>query len=195
MLVYFAASTTGIPKHQKNYQLIAKSIKKNGGELFHNWFLDKLEKNKDYIDPEIAVKRELDSLAHADLIVAEISTPSFAVGLGINQALNQRIPVLALYPKSEDLKNISGIFLGYYTSYLHLEIYDKNNIDKIISQFFERSGKNSLSKFNFLVSQEISDYLDWAANNKKRSKSDFLREEIKKRIIDTDPDYQKLRKK
>ncbi len=191
MLAYFAASTTNIAKYKSNYKLIIDSLYRHGCDVGENWFIDELHKNRKYTNPEAIVKRDLDLLTHSDIVIAEISVPSFAVGVAVSQALNQRTPVLALYPKSMNPKDISGVFLGYYVNHLMLEKYDKNNIDQTVREFLDRSNNRNLSKFNFLISQEISEYLDWASSKTKRSKSDFLREEIIRKIIDQDTEYKK----
>lgn len=189
MIIYFVASTTEIAKHKDSYKLIEKTIHSLDLKLIENWFIAKLHGRYLYENPEYAIREEIKLVSKADFVIAEVGVPSFGVGVAIQQALNQKKPVLCLYPSNMDRSQVSDVFLGFYVNLLKLEFYDKNNLKAIIKSNLEINNDKTLSKFNFLVSQDITDYLDWVTEKTKRSKSDFLREEIIRKIINNDQEY------
>ncbi|MDO8570404.1 MAG: hypothetical protein Q7R97_02365 [Candidatus Daviesbacteria bacterium] len=189
MIIYFAASTSEISQHKDNYKLIEKTIHSLKLDLIENWFIAKLYGKNLYKNPEYAIREEIKLVSKADFVIAEVGVPSFGVGVAIQQALNQKKPVLCLYPNSMDRSQVSDVFLGFYFNLLKLEFYDKYNLKEIISSNLEIGNDKALSKFNFLVSKDIIEYLDWVTEKTKRSKSDFLREEIIRKIINNDQEY------
>jgi len=83
-------------------------------------------------------KRDMELLKEADIIVAEVTTPSLGVGYEIGVAVENEKPVLCLYrPGNGKLLSamISGspaITLGYYNSIA--------NAEDIIKRFFKNIG-------------------------------------------------------
>lgn len=192
MMIYFAASTAELKQHRSNYQQIIKIIESFGLVVAKNRLAAKLEGERLYKDSEEMVKGEIYLLTQADFIVAEISVPSFGVGYAIKQALIQRKPVLCLYPDIKDHTLASEVFLGNTSDLLKVEFYNNKNLKQILINNLDTVQSYNLLKFNFLISQEISEYLDWITETKKQSKSEFLREAIVSKIINQDKEYQLL---
>lgn len=196
MLIYFAASTSGIQRFGENYKKIIKIIKSFDNNVALNWLVATLNGQNACKNAQDAVRNEIKLLSQADFLMAEISVPSFGVGVAINQALSQKKPVLCLYSKSLEPSLVSDVFLGYYNNLLKLEYYDQANLRQIIQRTFEEVVQDhSLQKFNFLISPEIASYLEWMTNKTGQSKSQFLRGEIVKKIIECDENYCNLLKK
>jgi len=194
MLVYFAASTTGLPEFAQNYKLIYKTLKSLHYEVALNWFVARLLKKTIYHNSEELVRNETQLLNRANFVVVELSMPSFGVGYQIKQALIQRKPVLCLYPDTLDPKRVSDVISGNASSLIRLESYNKNNIRQVIQTKLETIKDTGITKFNFLISPEIEAYLDWAAKFHKQSRADFLRRSVIKNIIEKDEEYKKVLK-
>lgn len=69
------------------------------------------EKNNDGIEPQYIFERDTDWLREADVVVAEVTTPSLGVGyeIGLAESLEKRI--LCLYREQEDSR-VSAMVLG-----------------------------------------------------------------------------------
>lgn len=190
MKVYFAASTSGIPKFGKEYRYIARTIRGLGITVLKNWFVAKLQGKELYKNSDELFKGETSLLAQADFLVAEVAMPSFGVGYAIRQALDQRKPVLCLYPNSMDPTLVSDAFLGSTSNLLRVDFYDGKNLRQVLRSNIAAIQSGGLAKFNFLITPEITAYLDWATRKTRKSKSEFLREVIVKGIIQKDKEYQ-----
>lgn len=195
MLVYFAASTTGLPEFEQNYKLIYKTLKSLHYQVALNWFVARLFKKTIYHNSEELVRNETQLLNRANFVVVEISMPSFGVGYQIKQALMQRKPVLCLYPDREDPKKVSDVVSGNPSSLIRLESYNKKNVRQVIQSRLETIKDTGITKFNFLISPEIETYLEWATKFHKQSRSEFLRRSIIKNVIEKDEEYKKNLKK
>lgn len=195
MKVYFAASSAGIPKYKANYLLIMNTIRSLGLELIDNHFTSRIEGRRLYKNAVEAVQGEIRCLSQSDFVIAEVEVPSYGVGVGISQAVTQRKPVLCLYPLSADPSKVSDVFAGYYYDQVRLEYYDENNIKGIIQNNIALFGGKGLFKFNFLISPQINDFLELGSRQTGKSKSEFLREEIIRNIIEKEPTYKKKQRK
>lgn len=159
-------------------------------DVADNGIVTELSNKKVYKDSDEMFQAESRLLVQSDFVVAEIAQPSFGVGYAIKQALIQRKPVLCLYPDNLDSKAASEVFLGNDSTLLKIEFYNKNTLKQILVENIDVAQFYGLTKFNFLISQEIDDYLEWATMHKKKSKSEFLREAIVNKLISQDEEYQ-----
>ena len=188
MKIYFAASTSALPKQKENYNTIISYLA-SSHELLDNWLLDKLSSRQTSLNSQEILLREASKIKQADLIVAEVTTPSLGVGYLIGQALANRKPILCLYDQTERRQNISDIVSGSTSSLLILKYYQPNNIISVIKKYLKNFKKPQLAKFNFLISPEIKQYLDWGAAKERTTRSEFLRHKIIKDLISNDKQY------
>ena len=86
---------------------------------------------------------------------------------------------------------LTDLVKGSSSNLVSVEYYDKKTLPNILKKHLSEPRKFSLTKFNFIITPYISDYLDWVAHVKKSSRSDFLRDAVTKKIIETDHEYQK----
>ncbi|MAG59294.1 hypothetical protein CMO96_00690 [Candidatus Woesebacteria bacterium] len=195
MKVYFAASTSGIQKFGGNYRYILRVLKSLGPEVMENWFVAKLGGKGIYKNSDDLVRGETHLLAQADFVVAEISAPSFGVGYVIKQALDQRKPVLCLYPDNMDPASVSDVFLGSTSNLLRVGFYSRKTLHQILDSNLDVTQFKGLAKFNFLITPDIATYLDWAVKSTKQSKSEFLRDAVVKNLIKNDKEYKRFVRK
>ena len=135
MKIYFAGSIAGGRRDVKIYKQIIQIIKIYGtvltehiGELNIDHLGESKVKDKDIF------YRDRKWLNSADVLLAEVSTPSLGVGYEIGIAEAQRKPILCLYKKSID-KRLSAMIKG--NNYIKFNEYqDINNIKDILKKYF-----------------------------------------------------------
>ena len=203
--IFFSASIQAMPQLIENYKLIEQEIFKNNAEIIDNWLngweelINKYRKKgktsikkEDIlkkIDNNIFFENYIKKIKNCDAIIVEVSRPSIAVGYQIFFAATHKKPILALFlkgaSKKEDIKNIIPLNSPYIT----LRKYSSKTLPYIIKTFL---GKNNaiLKKFNFIISEEIENYIKWLNSiTPDKSKSELLREKIEREIIFNDDNY------
>ena len=102
MKVYFGASITLDRSRLPIYQEIAKEIETLGHQITSQHVVDpgltEGEWQNQYVPKEL-FKRETDRLDKSDVMIAEVTSPSWGTAFLIEYALNHGKPVLALYYK------------------------------------------------------------------------------------------------
>ena len=135
MKIYFAGSIAGGRKDVKIYKQIIQTLEFYGtvltehiGELNIDHLVEGKIKDKDIF------QRDRKWLNSADVLLAEVSTPSLGVGYEIGIAEAQRKPILCLYKKSIN-KRLSAMIQG--NNYIKCNEYqDINNIKDILKKYF-----------------------------------------------------------
>lgn len=166
--VYFSASSSNLKKRKPLYSSIIESIRRLGVNLTYNWIAD-----KEVLNSSGVFEKALEGIKTAEVVIAEISYPSIGVGQQITLALNQKIPVIALYQKNEP--KVSRFALGMKSPYLTLKQYKIDNLDIILKKSLDEAIKKRFVKFNFISTKEINDYLEKMSSSLNISKSQFLR--------------------
>lgn len=126
----------------------------------------------------ISVNNSQNNIKHGnfDLMIADVEQPSTGLGLSIAMALANRKPVLCLY--AQGFKGAAGILPPQkerYLKYLSVKAYNKNNLKDVIRDFLEEKGEQMHNRFNFFISSDISNYLDWIAFGRQQARADFIR--------------------
>lgn len=180
MKVVFIASHSQKKDLGDSYEKIDKALKSHGHSVFSG-NLFKPEK-----DLELAAKshREdwykevLQHLKGSELVVIEISYPSTAnVGHILTEALDLGKPVIALYKSGRD-----PFFLrGRIDEKLTLLEYSDNDIDTVIASALDYAASIQDVRFNFFISPQIGNFLDWISKNKRIPRAVYLR-----RLIEAD---------
>ena len=136
MKIYFAGSIRGGRDDQELYFSVIAELQKYGTVLTEHIG------NKDLTgqgevkrtDKEI-FDRDMEWVREADLIVAEVSTPSLGVGYELGQAEAMGKPVLCLYRESEG-KRLSAMVAG--NKYFNINVYSNlDDVTSILKKYFE----------------------------------------------------------
>lgn len=188
MNIYFAAATLGIPEYKSNFQKIIKLLRNQGFTVLKNSTLLRLE-GKFSLSPFQIVNLEQELLAKADVVVIDATLTSFGIGYAFNEAIRQRKPVLALYLKDSHKPKTRDTIIGSESSLVSVENYLPNELERKIKNYFSSKKIGLLSKFNFIISPEVADYLDWGVYSTNKSKSEFLRDKLVTEVISKDDDY------
>lgn len=178
MKIYFSAALSDIPPdHQKTYRKIVETLKVMGHRVMADHILGKTAKMLDFQSEEekLAVERKLIAWKNqADLIVAEVSYPSFGVGQELEYALTRDKPVIALHLKNRK----PHLLLAVGGEYLQIAEYTLEDLKRTLSEYIDYAKEYADTRFNFFISSEIDAFLDWVSKKRKIPRAVFLRQLI-----------------
>lgn len=112
MKIYFAGAIRGDAGKKETFKHIVAFLKKRGHNVLteHVAKDDVLESERKTPDGEI-YKRDIAWLEQADIVIAEITKPSFGVGYEVAYAAQRNKPVCLFYEKGSE-KNVSAMAIG-----------------------------------------------------------------------------------
>ena len=134
MQIYFAGSISGGRQFQEIYQNIVAHLKQGGHTVptEHVAFPNVLQVEEG-LDAREIYQRDVDWLAASDAMIADVSNPSLGVGYELGFALDQKIPVLAIYQQDVFL---SRMITGNPNPLLQVKSYrDWNSCQQEIDLF------------------------------------------------------------
>lgn len=98
MNIYFACSITGGRQDEDHYQQIVQFLEEEGHHVpTAGLASSEVSILEGALDPPIVYLRDTGWILNADLLIAEVSTPSHGVGYEVGYALQHRKPVLCIY--------------------------------------------------------------------------------------------------
>lgn len=121
-------------------------------------------------------RKKSENLNEFDVLVADIEQTSTALGYVIVMAANVRKPVLCVY--DEKLKAKTDVLAPKqekYLKYITVKAYSAKSLFDIIKDFLEEKNEQMRDRFNFFVSSDISNYLNWITFSRQQSRADFIR--------------------
>ena len=132
-LIFFAAAIRGGRQQQPAYQHILRVLQRYGTVL-NQHVAD--ETISDFGETDVTRQdihnREMEYLRQADVIVAELTTPSLGVGYLIASALQQKKPVIGLYQGLHTHK-LSAMIKG--DERIIIQLYNHpEELDKILDE-------------------------------------------------------------
>jgi hypothetical protein len=112
MIIYFAGSIRGGREDAKLYGELIDFVKRYGNVLTeHIGDLSLTEENGEGYDSRYIYDRDLKWLHSADMLIAEVSTPSLGVGFEIAKAIQWEKKILCLYNPRKG-KTLSAMIAG-----------------------------------------------------------------------------------
>lgn len=184
MKVFFNASLTGKSEYKGHYDKIRKAIEATdmkiiGAPVFDNDISKVILEDKhaaiDYY------KRLQSWIRRADVCVFEVSYPSTSIGHEIAMALHASKPVIAFHvqdaPPNIILESIAD-------ERLQLIDYKLDEIGRIVEDALRYATEQMDTRFNFFISPQIGNYLDWISKYKKLPRAVFLRQLIEQDMKD-----------
>ncbi len=112
MTIFFTAAVRGGRSQQPSYQDLV-AVLKTYGTVLNEHIAD--ETISDYGETDLSkeqiYRREMEGLSQADLVVAEVTTPSLGVGYLVARALEMNKRVICLY-QGEDTHKLSAMIKG-----------------------------------------------------------------------------------
>lgn len=186
MRFYFAAHTKSFEKYLTTYEAIISTLQEAGWKLSDNWIKREIEAQEADGDDFFRYYKNLyqrtsKKIKSSDVLVAEISEKSTTVAQQLVYALENNIPVWCLYKKGCE-KNIPAFIRTRKDKKLSITEYDSGNLEKVINKNIQKYSRREI-KFNFYLTQDMNDFLEKQASQKKNTKSEVVRDMIKKSMI------------
>lgn len=126
------------------------------------------------------VKADFEAIAKADVVIADVSVDSTAIGYQIATAIQQKKPTLLILKEG---KKVPPFTWNIPSSFLNRVEYNKDNLAQKLAPFLE---ENTISvkdmRFNFFIDRKIYNYLRWAALKSGKTKAEVLRELVQREI-------------
>jgi len=133
MRIYFSGSIRGASADRETYRIIVDHLKRYGTVLTEH-VVEANEYDESEPDDREIYKRDLEWLKSADVLVAEVTSPSLGVGYEIGKAEEYGIPVLCLYNELRG-RRLSAMIDG--NDHLVVKSYKiVQEIHKIIDNYF-----------------------------------------------------------
>ncbi len=112
MKIYFAGSIRGGRNDAETYSKIINYLKKYGQVLTEHIGNKELTDSGELVPGEDIYTRDMALLKSADVLIAEVSTPSLGVGYEIAKADEWKKSILCLYRKLGNNKKLSAMIEG-----------------------------------------------------------------------------------
>ncbi|PIS20904.1 hypothetical protein COT52_01330 [candidate division WWE3 bacterium CG08_land_8_20_14_0_20_43_13] len=193
MVVYFLCSPSADPKFTKDFKKIFDVLSSLDYKVISGHFsLSKSaqadsvgKKGKDPYD------KLLGRIRQADLVIAEVSGSGMSLGYELGLASDMNIPILVLYQEGTvDL----GLLAEIDNPRFVVCSYSPSNIRDIVTLELESLVQERDIRFNFFISSQLADYLDWLSQKERTPRAVFLRKMLEKKM-QFDEDYQKILKR
>lgn len=191
MKVHLITSRSTLEKDIATLRRLISIVRESGHELALEWVERAYKRSTDSsqagADWGTIFKQNLETIARADVVVAETSYDSFGVGYQVAFAVEQKKPVLLLRHDTSDPDTfVSGVEDGW-VAHRH---YNDSTIEGILKDFFNDHDIRSKDlRFNFFIDRKIYNYLRWASFKTGKTKSEILRNlvenEIDKKRLDS----------
>ncbi|KAI5108279.1 2'-deoxynucleoside 5'-phosphate N-hydrolase 1 [Silurus meridionalis] len=148
MYIYFCGSIRGGRQDVKIYQKIVKKLQDYGKVLTEHVSHDDISEKGEEAVPggdEAIYDRDMAWLAQADVVVAEVTQPSFGVGYEIGQAMAMKKRILCLFRPSSG-KVLSAMIRGaegkFGQSVFQVRDYEEEEVEGILESYFGEQNKN-----------------------------------------------------
>jgi nucleoside 2-deoxyribosyltransferase len=148
MKIYFGASVSFNRKYLPKYQLIVRKIKQLGHEVLSEHVVDPKLKAGEGLNPKKLFEKEIRKIDQADLMIAEVTVPSWGTAFLMEHALKEKKPVLALFYKDNGYK-IPPMIQGHPE--LYVESYDEDNIKTVLKFNLKHFGLEMSRKGKLIV--------------------------------------------
>jgi len=165
-------SNTDFKENKKYYWDFIKSIELTKRyKLIYKWY-----EETQLHDPEEVYSRFLKDLHHADVIIAEASSPSIGVGQTIARAYQNKKNIVICMKKNVKDSSLHPLARGITSSFVKYIYYaDLDDLQKKLVKLYEVFNKTKFEKFNFLATPEIKNILNEESRKLNVTQSELLR--------------------
>lgn len=159
MKIFFSAALGGNKQYNPHHLAITTQLEKLGHTVIS------LPAEKHY--PEL-----IKSIGAADINIFEVSSPSTEIGHEIAVSLHKGKPVIALCAKGKKPR----VYNGLIDEKFRMIEYRIEDLDKILTEAIKSSLEHQNIRFNFFISPQIQEYLDWIVKYRRKPRAVYLRE-------------------
>ncbi len=188
MLIHFIASRSTLDSDIARYRRILDFIRGQGHTLTSEWVEEAYELTRsgegyEQLDWKSIVASDMDALAKTDLMIADVTTKSFAVGFQVAMALQHKKPTLIMH-RDTTIQAKTGYYPGATQDDLLVhQTYNDENVEEVIGEFIKENRiDNKDLRFNFFIDRQIYNYLRWASFKTGKTKAEILRELVQREI-------------
>jgi len=185
MKIYYTSSARGTKEFKEKYGKIFQTIEKLGHKHLDDLVLT-IDKDVFYDgthkDQTELYEQTIKFIKKSDIVVLEVTVPSFSMGYVLHKALEMNKPVIALYQPG----NPPFFAQGIENDKLQVIEYSDSDIETTLKDAIEYAQGKADVRFNFFISPAIGSYLDWISKVKKIPRSVFLRGLIEKDMSNND---------
>ena len=135
MKIYFAGSICGGRSDAQLYEEIIDCIKAYGEVLTEHVGYQSLTEEGDDLESSSIYARDIQWLSSADILIAEVTTPSLGVGYEVANAVQLNKPVLCLYRPRKG-KRLSAMIAGC-PDIINVEYTSLEEAKKVIDKFLK----------------------------------------------------------
>lgn len=181
MKVFFSASILGRDKFDGNYRAIVDDLRERGFKVQAGHVLNLDEKKLAEVSDKYRIeyyKKLIKWISEADIVVAEVSNPSVSIGHEISIALEKGKNVIALSSVSRG----PAVLLAMKSEKLQMVKYTLEDLHEVLDRAINKARTRTDIRFNFFVSPEINEYLDWISRVKRIPRAVYLRELLEKEM-------------
>jgi len=136
MIIYFAGAIRGGRADQALYLQVIELLRGHGTVLTEHIGDAALMQSGEEQSDTFIHDRDLGWLRSADVLVAEVTTPSLGVGYEIGRSIEWGKPVLCLYRPTEG-RRLSGMIAGCSAAIVR-EYHAVDDIAPILTEVFQR---------------------------------------------------------
>lgn len=186
MKVHFITSRITPENDIETLRRITSSIRHAGHAIADDWLEEAYKRDSDPkskpVDWQEIFKLNIATIAKSDVVVAEGTSDSFAIGYQVAAALHQKKPVLLLRKKEAEQ---NAFVTGVADDWMKRYEYTEETLDDIIKKFLSDNDISTKDmRFNFFIDRSIYNYLRWAALKTGKTKAEVLRELVNREIED-----------
>ena len=180
MRIYLATATSNLVHNYTPMTQLHQFILDLKHTHTTNWY--KIEDKKIIPIPSTnktaeSIKKEI---LRSDLMVAEISIPSFGLGYHVCLAKSYHIPILCLY-QSKYKENISPTLKSMISNNFLLLEYNNQNLKETLSQGLGKLTPKK-TRFNFNLSPKDFQYLNLLSREARKTKTEIIHDLITEKV-------------
>lgn len=184
MLVHFIAPVVGLEENIENLRSVVKCIKDQGHDLATDWlesaYLRETQGGPGGVSWEEVIQENLEAIAKAEVVIADISYDGTAVGYQIATALHQKKPTLLLLREGQKMSQFTWNIPSNFVK--RVEYVSGKVCEKVVPFLEENDITTKDMRFNFFIDRQIYNYLRWAALKTGKTKAEVLRELVNREI-------------
>jgi len=190
MLIYYLCAISGRQKYEVYFRRTATHLRKLKHQVLDDHVLgadpqqiEDLSADKHRERHKKAVGR----LRRADLVVADVTHPTIELGYELGLASSMNVPILVLYQGD----NIPYFLLGIDNPRFAVREYTDQDLEKVVEDSVKELLEERDIRFNFFISPQIGNYLDWLSKKERTPRAVFLRNMLDKKM-DFDEEYKRV---
>lgn len=118
-----------------------------------------------------------------DAMIVDIKGPSVDINYQIILALTEKKPVLCVYDENSKAAKSLPAARGTIAKNLILKTYNTETLSSVISDFITSLAEGSKpERFNFFLTPDLKEYVNWIPSGTGMTKSNFIRQLIRDRM-------------